>query len=258
MSKQDRQGARTVSDLEQKYQYSKKFAEIMGVATDARNLALEAKNSYDGLTHEQIFNLLTRDGALEGLYEENGNVYINASYIKTGELSADLIKTGTINADLIKSGTINADLIKTGTLSGNLIKAGVIKSSNYSASLGMSIDLDNGVLNSPKFKVNNLGEITATGGRLGNVYISEKGLSVSSITVDRQEILSIDKDGVWSQTTTAADDYATKISGGLLITMHNHSNENFCGAFAYHLENGAMYRIFIDPDTMTVKAALET
>ena len=35
-NKQDRQGARTPADLEQKYQFGKKFAELMGIATDAR------------------------------------------------------------------------------------------------------------------------------------------------------------------------------------------------------------------------------
>lgn len=34
--KQDRQGVRTATDLEQKYQFGKKFAELMGIATDAR------------------------------------------------------------------------------------------------------------------------------------------------------------------------------------------------------------------------------
>lgn len=34
--KQDRQGVRTATDLEQKYQFGKKFAELMGIALDAR------------------------------------------------------------------------------------------------------------------------------------------------------------------------------------------------------------------------------
>lgn len=34
--KQDRQGVRTATDLEQKYQFGKKFAELVGIATDAR------------------------------------------------------------------------------------------------------------------------------------------------------------------------------------------------------------------------------
>lgn len=35
--KQDRQGVRTASQLEQKYQFGKKFSEILGVANDARD-----------------------------------------------------------------------------------------------------------------------------------------------------------------------------------------------------------------------------
>ena len=48
MSKQDRQGARTVADLERKYNFDKRFAELLGVATDAResvdSLASELRN----------------------------------------------------------------------------------------------------------------------------------------------------------------------------------------------------------------------
>ena len=36
-AKQDRQGVRTASDLEQKYNFDKTFAELMGIATDARD-----------------------------------------------------------------------------------------------------------------------------------------------------------------------------------------------------------------------------
>jgi hypothetical protein len=38
-AKQDRQGARTPADLERKYSFGKQFAEILGIATDARNYA---------------------------------------------------------------------------------------------------------------------------------------------------------------------------------------------------------------------------
>ena len=36
MSKQDRQGVRTAVDLERKYNFDKRFAELLGIATDAR------------------------------------------------------------------------------------------------------------------------------------------------------------------------------------------------------------------------------
>jgi hypothetical protein len=46
-AKQDRQGARTAADLERKYNFGKTFAEIMGIATDAREsvVAVEAEMS---------------------------------------------------------------------------------------------------------------------------------------------------------------------------------------------------------------------
>lgn len=48
MSKQDRQGVRTPADLERKYNFDKRFAELLGIATDAResvdSLASELRN----------------------------------------------------------------------------------------------------------------------------------------------------------------------------------------------------------------------
>lgn len=88
MSKQDRQGVRTVTDLERKYTFGKRFADIMGVATDAQNKTEDLEDQFNNtLTPEEIFNLLTDNGRMEGLYRgEDGELYINASYIRTGVL----------------------------------------------------------------------------------------------------------------------------------------------------------------------------
>ena len=112
MSKQDRQGARTASDLERKYSFGKSFAEVFGIADEAKRTADEAKETSskpaEKLTHEEVFNLLTNNGQLHGLYRgDDGELYINASYIMTGEFLADLIKTGTITS---KDGTVKVDL----------------------------------------------------------------------------------------------------------------------------------------------------
>lgn len=40
----------------------------------------------DNLTHKQIFDLLTNGGKMQGIYEQNGNLYINASYLKSGTI----------------------------------------------------------------------------------------------------------------------------------------------------------------------------
>ncbi len=117
MSRQDRQGARTISEYEQRYNYEKRFAEVMGIATDARNLA-ESMINTGGMTHEQVFKLLTNNGKWQGIYEENGQVYINASYIKSGEFVADLIKAGVLQS--VDGESFKLDLDK-GTL---LLKSG--------------------------------------------------------------------------------------------------------------------------------------
>lgn len=51
----------------------------------------------DALTHEEIFNLLTNNGAIQGIYQEGNQIYINAEYIQTGTMSADRINGGTLS-----------------------------------------------------------------------------------------------------------------------------------------------------------------
>lgn len=85
-SKQDGSYPRTAASLEQKYQFGKSFAEIMGIATDARDKAENANTSVGDLDkkldHQEIFNRLTDNGNIHGLFRgEDGELYINAEYI---------------------------------------------------------------------------------------------------------------------------------------------------------------------------------
>lgn len=98
--KQDRVAVRTASDLERKY--GTRFAEIMGIASDARDAAEKASAQVaelDGnLNQDEIFDRLTDGGTSQGIYRENGIIYINASFIKTGFISSDIIKAGKIRS----------------------------------------------------------------------------------------------------------------------------------------------------------------
>ena len=110
-AKQDRVYTRTAAQLKQEMNFGESFAEVMGIATDARATAEQAKNAADNpsenLTHDEVFNLLTNDGALQGIYRgDDGDLYINASYLKSGTINADLIKSGTLDAGLLKTGVI--------------------------------------------------------------------------------------------------------------------------------------------------------
>lgn len=60
MSKQDRQGVRTAADLEQKYQFGKQFAEIMGIALDTQKSVTEVQSTLRNEMLEQA-TAITRD-----------------------------------------------------------------------------------------------------------------------------------------------------------------------------------------------------
>lgn len=111
---------------------------------------------------------------------------INASQIGAGTLDASIVYAGNIDASQITTGTISADLIDVDELSAitadlGTVTAGIIESNNYatddngSPTLGMRLNLSNGVWNSPGFKVNEVGAITAPSGNIGGFEITNNG-----------------------------------------------------------------------------------
>lgn len=102
MSKQDRQGARTLAELMSRYNFGKSFAEVMGFAEAAQKAADEASESVSKLdkklSPDEIFLRLTNNGKSQGLYRgDDGELYISASYIATGTLTSS---DGTVKIDL--------------------------------------------------------------------------------------------------------------------------------------------------------------
>ena len=95
MSKQDRQGARTPADLERKYDFDRRFKENATAAAEAKKMSEDLDKS---LTADEVFNRLTDGGQVQGIYKEDGNIYINASYIKAGVLLATLITAGILQS----------------------------------------------------------------------------------------------------------------------------------------------------------------
>lgn len=51
----------------------------------------------DALTHEDIFSLLTKNGALQGIYMSGGQLYINGTYMRIGKIAS---KNGRVYFDL--------------------------------------------------------------------------------------------------------------------------------------------------------------
>lgn len=177
MSKMDGYASRTATDLERKYNFGHTFAEVYGLVSDARKIAEEAQNAFEGLNQEQIFNLLTNFGENQGLYRDDaGGVYINASYIKSGTLSGDNVKVAaaTVTGEL-SAATIKADKISGGELDFNKVKA-----KGLEVSMAQISDLD-------------ALQITAemiSGGTLDfeNIYV--KNLSIDGVDINASAIMN--------------------------------------------------------------------
>lgn len=99
IKKQDIAAPRTVQDMERRYKFGKTFAETMGLAKEASKAAEKAEDKVDSLDSEAVFNLLTENGTKGGFFIGNGengtvegDIYINAEYIKAGIVAADEMK----------------------------------------------------------------------------------------------------------------------------------------------------------------------
>ena len=212
MSKQDGCAPRTAADLERKYNFGQTFADVYGLAADARKIAEEAQNAYQGLNQDQIFNLLTNFGQAQGIYrDDTGNVYVNASYIKGGKVAADYIDTenlkveaanitggltvGDDSTELNSLGNHVVNIIK-GTVTADYIKAiGLIATYVASESDGNSILIADG-----KITVNNSGYIS--GDANGDIRIH---------TQDVLRIYSEDRLHITSNTGSANIEAATDV-----------------------------------------------
>lgn len=67
-----------------------------GTSTPLDIQSVAVVRDVDNLTQEEVFNILTDNGRLQGIYMKDGKLYINANYIMSGTLAADLIKGGVL------------------------------------------------------------------------------------------------------------------------------------------------------------------
>lgn len=93
MSKQDRQGVRLPADVERKWNFKRRFDKSMEAAGDAMDAAVEASEEVEQLNRSmdqtEIFNRLTNYGKALGFFlDEDGQLFVNASYLVTGILKS--------------------------------------------------------------------------------------------------------------------------------------------------------------------------
>lgn len=83
------------------------------------------RDAFEKITQEQLFNKLTNNGEVQGVYFQEGQIFINASYMRSGTLMADLIKAGTLQSS---NGSFRLNL-----------DTGELSVSNYATSREMEI-----------------------------------------------------------------------------------------------------------------------
>lgn len=91
MSKQDRQGVRLPADVERKWGFKERFDNAMDAAAEASE---SVKNLDNAMDQAEVFRRLTNGGKAEGFFMgEDGQLYVNASYLVTGILKSKDSKT---------------------------------------------------------------------------------------------------------------------------------------------------------------------
>lgn len=73
--------------------YGSAAAAAASAAQAARAAKDAAKNAVDSLTHEEVFNKLTNNGTIQGIYVKDGKWYVNAELAKIVNLIAEKLKS---------------------------------------------------------------------------------------------------------------------------------------------------------------------
>lgn len=143
------------------------------------------------LNQQAIFNRLTNNGQTQGIYLSNGLLYINASYIQSGTLSANYIKGGTLevggidNQDgvvsvLNSSGVEMAKLSNTGFRSKQISSSVEFETAIQGARISVTADGDNMISVWPgPYGANNVPSLMAMIGSPLVLYKSEGGVQTT-------------------------------------------------------------------------------
>ena len=188
----------------------------------ATSAASSAVTAYDtALNQQAVFNKLTNNGAAQGIYLQNGDLYVNASYINTGTLNAVLMTAGILkdannenywNLDTgafqLKAGSMIGTSTIASTADAQSIADTAATSAASAAVSAYDTDLDQqAVFN----KLTDNG--TAQGIYLSNgeLYINATYIQSGSIDASQITVTNLNADNITSGTISA-----NRIKGGQL------------------------------------------
>ena len=156
---------------------------------EAQIYANNGITTYDTyLNQTKVFNKLTNNGAAQGIYMSNGQLYINGTYIKTGTLDASLVNVTNINASNITTGILQ------------------------DASRNTKWNLSTGALSSKKFSIDSTYFQLSDTGTITSIATDGK-----KIVVDKGTITGYKSNGQLSAKLEIGDGYFNIANGVLAI-----------------------------------------
>ena len=98
-----------------------------------------AELGFNHTTQDAVFNKLTNNGTVQGIFLDGGKLWINGEYIKAKSITADKLHADVLSANNIVSTinggstTINGNKITTGSITADMITSGTFKGTNFEA-----------------------------------------------------------------------------------------------------------------------------
>ena len=120
---------------------------VLAKAINGANKAVDDLDTE--LTQQEIFNRLTNNGQTQGIYLKDGKLYVNASYVKTGTLSADYLDV---------DGIFSKEITATGSITGAVLKTG----DNFSVDKYGNLEATNATVNRNLYLYDSINDITYT------------------------------------------------------------------------------------------------
>ena len=196
------------------------YADVVGSST------LSSAEAYTdtldtSLNQAEVFKRLTNNRQNQGIYIDNGNLYINASMIGAGTISADRIGANTIDVSKLNVSSLSAISADLGD-----ITAGSINITGTGTGAG-TITLSNGSLTATN--VNLTGAITATSGSFTGSINATSG--TFSGTISAGTYLGLPNTGM--QVTSGGG-----LSGGGLSIGTTGISASTSGGASFNLTNG--------------------
>ena len=200
-----------------------------------------AQQAVDDQTQLDVFNKLTNNGASQGIYLLDGQLYINGEYIAANTLSANKIHGGTIDGTDVNIINLNASNITSGTISASKISGGSMSASVITSGTMSADRISGGTIDANDVTINNLNASKITSGTISASKVTGGTLSGSQININNGTF-AVDSSG--NVTANSLSSSNASITGGSINIVGSSSTQDKVilsyGNFTTNISPGAV------------------